>query len=172
MAKVTSTVIVHRPERVLYYLPEMTEEANRCIADGVCPSVLKEYQYAFGTYDDVGIFFLPPSLQEATGKRCVMGIEYRKDDPALVYPEYLPSMELPACDVIIQDITYEEQLSRENIKEIIEYGRNTRNGRSEQYDYAEDGIVGAFAAKEKLRVLYEINLRGEPAAFLTYLRLV
>lgn len=166
MAKVTSTVIVHRPERVLYYLPEMTEETNRCIADGVCPAMLKEYQYAFGTYDDVGIFFLPPSLQEETGKRCVMGIEYRKDDPALVYPEYLPSMELPACDVIIQDITYEEQLSRENIKEIIDYGRNTRNGRSEQYDYAEDGIVGVFAAKEKLRVLYEINLRGEPAAFL------
>lgn len=34
MAKVTSTVIVHRPDRVLYYLPEITEEVNRYIAEG------------------------------------------------------------------------------------------------------------------------------------------
>ncbi len=169
MAKVTSTVIVHRPERVLYYLPEITEEANRCITNGVCPSSLKEYQYAFGTYDDIGVFYLPPKQQEETGKRCVMGIEYRKDDPALSYPEHLPSVVLPACDVIIQDITYEDQLSPESLNEIIRYGRTTKNDRSAEYSYVEDGIVVAFTAKEKLRILFEINLISESAVFLNRL---
>lgn len=43
MIKITSTMIVHRPERVLYYLPEITEEVNQSISDGMCPMALTEY---------------------------------------------------------------------------------------------------------------------------------
>ena len=166
MVKVTSTVIVHRPERVLYYLPEFTEDANRCFADGVCPSALKEYRYAFGSYDDVGLYYLTPSLQGEVGRECVIGIAFRKDDPAVMYPEHLPSVLLRECDVIIQDITYENQLSREGLAEIIAYGRDTENDRSAVYRYVEGGLVSVFTAKEKLRVSYEIDLIGESPLFL------
>ena len=169
MVKVTSTVIVHRPERVLYYLPEITEDVSRCFTDGVCPSALKEYRYAFGTYDDVGVFYLPPSLQKITGEKGVIGISYRKDDETLAYPENLPSVVLPECDVIIEDVTYENQLSPEGLNEIIRCGMNTENDNSAVYRYPEDGLVGVFTAKEKLRVLYEIELLGESPTYLNRL---
>lgn len=169
MAKVTSTVIVHRPDRVLYYMPEITEEVNRYIAEGVCPELLTEYQYAYGTYDEAGFFFLPPSLQKQTGKTCVVGIEYRKDDPTLELPEHLPFVELPACDVIIQDITYEQQLDEALLKEIVAFGHDYRNDRSADYSYVEGGIVAAYTTKEKLRVLYEIVLLQEVSVYLNRL---
>lgn len=34
MIRVTSILIVRRPERLLYYLPEHTEEVDKCITDG------------------------------------------------------------------------------------------------------------------------------------------
>ena len=169
MAKVTSTIIVHRPERVLFYLPEITEEVNLCIADGTCPPALKEYRYAFGTYDDVGVFYLPPHLHNGGETKAVIGIEFRKDDPAIAYPDQLPSVVLPACDLIIQDITYENQLTQEVLEEIIRCGREVMSDNSAEYRYAEDGIVVIFAAKEKLRVIYEINLVGENAVYLNRL---
>jgi len=166
VAKVTSTAIVHRPDRVLYYLPEMTDEVNRYITGGTCPEVLKEYQYTYGTYDDIGVFFLPPSLRDEVGMNCVVGIEYRKDDPTLHRPEHLPFVVLPACDVIIQDISYEQQLDSASLTEIIAYGRDNKNDRSACYSYVQDGIVTAYTTREKLRVLYEIQLIGENAVYL------
>ena len=169
MAKVTSTVIVHRPERVLYYLPEITEEVNRCIIEGICPPELKEYQYAFGTYDDVGVFYLPAFFQEENRIRPVVGIEFRKDDVSIAYPEGLSSVVLPACDIIIQDITYENQLTRERLKEIILSGRNVLDDTSAEYEYVENGIVVVFATKEKLRVIHEIRLLESSAVYLNRL---
>lgn len=166
VAKVTSTVIVHRPDRVLYYLPEITEDVNRCITEGTCPELLKEYQYAYGTYDDVGFFFLPSSLQKETGKACVVGIEYRKDDPTLKLPEHLPFVVLPACDVIIQDISYEQQMDEALLKEIIDYGRGNQIDKSAEYSYVEGGVVTAYTTKGKLRVLYEIQLLKESSVYL------
>ena len=169
MIKVTSTVIVHRPERVLYYLPEITEEADQSFRDGVCPLGLKEYRYAFGTYDDVGIFYLPQDMQKALGKRFVIGITYRKDDPALNYPEHLPSVVLPECDVIIEDITYENLLSWASLEEIVRGGIDTEIDRSAEYRYAENGLVAIFTAKEKIRVLYEIEITGQNTLYLNRL---
>lgn len=166
MAKVTSTVIVHRPERLLYYLPEITEEVNQSIAGGVCPSLLNEYRFAFGTYDDVGTFYLPTYLHKETGKSCVIGLEYRKDDPVLKLPEQFPSVVLPECDVIIQDISYEGQLTEEILHEVICFGRDNKNDRSAEYRYVQDGLVVAFVLKDKLRVMYEIELTGEDFVFL------
>ncbi len=153
----------------MYYLPEITEDVIRCFTDGVCPSALKEYRYAFGTYDDVGVYYLPPSLQAELGRECVIGIAYRKDDPVLTYPEQFPSVVLRECDVIIQDITYENQLSRDGLVEIIRYGMDTKNDRSAVYRYIEDGLIGVFTAKEKLRVSYEIELIGDSPLFLNRL---
>lgn len=158
MIRVTSTLIVHRPERLLYYLPEPTEEVKNCIADGVCPDELQKYQYAFGTYDEAGVFYLPESMQREIGNKWVIGIEYRKDDINVALPVELPCVVLPACDVIIQDITYEYRLNEELLEEIIRYAKKEKNERSSSYRYVKDGLVSAFAVKEKLRIMYEIEL--------------
>ena len=104
MIRVTSTLIIHRPERVLYYLPEITDEVKQCIMEGGCPSALEPYRYMFGTYDEAGVFYLPSDLQKQVGADYVIGIEYRKDDERIAYPKNLPYVMLPACNIIIQDI--------------------------------------------------------------------
>lgn len=159
--KVTASLIAHRPERVLYYLPEISDEINRYIAEGECPDVLKRYRYAFGTYDEVGIFYLPPSLQKETGMQCVMGIEYRKDDDRIDLPETLASVVLPACDIIMLDVAYAYQLNNELLNEIVCCAKKEKHERSEECKHVEDGIVTVFHTKEKLCILYEIELVNE-----------
>lgn len=167
MIRVTSTLIVHRPERLLYYLPEKTAEVESCIADGVCPESLKKYQYAFGAYDDVGVFYLPADLQRQTGHKWVVGIEYRKDDSSVKLPDNLPFVVLPAIDMIIQDVAYEYQLNEELLEEIIRYAKREKNDRTGSFRYLADGMVAAFAVKEKLRIMYEIEL-ASPKSALSY----
>ncbi len=150
----------------MFYLPEVTGEVNQNIADGVCPSLLQEYRYAFGTYDDAGAFYLSPVLQQETGKYCVVGIEYRKDDPTLKLPEGLPSVVLPEADVIIQDVLYDGLLTEEVLNEVIRYGREYQNDKSAEYRYVQDGLVAVFTSREKLRMLYEVELVSENALFL------
>ncbi len=158
MIRITSTLIVHRPERLLYYLPEPTAEVRNSIADGVCPAELKKYLYAFGTYDEAGVFYLPENMQQETGNKWVIGIEYRKDDKAVEVPVDLPYIVLPACDLIILDVAYEYQLNEELLEEIIRYAKKEKNDRTGSFWYVKGGMVSAFAVKEKLRIMYEIEL--------------
>ena len=158
MIHVTSTLIVHRPERVLYYLPKQMDEVNKCIEAGIYPDELRKHQYDFGTYDDIGVFYLTESLQSETGYKCVIGIEYRKDDKRVELSTELPCVILPECDLIIQDIAYEYQLNEELLEEIVRYAKKEKNDRSGSFRYVKDGIVSAFAVKEKLRIMYEIEL--------------
>ncbi len=167
MVRVTSTLIVHRPERVLYYLPDADTELNQCISEGVCPEALEKYQNEFGTYDKVGIFCLPSHLQKETGKRWVVGLEYRKDDPKLNVPVQLPFVVLPECDIIIQDVAYEYRLNNEILDDIISFVRNRKNERSSGYRYVQDGLVVAFCNAEKLRIMYEIELLHSRVRFMT-----
>ena len=168
MIRVTSTLIVHRPERILYYLPDITEEVKQCIMDGVCPLEFRNYRDSFGTYDEAGIFYLPSELQKEIGKTHVIGIEYRKDDNSLELPEHLPSIVLPACNIIIQDIAHEHRLNEQLLEEIISYAKNEKNARSGSYHYVDDGLVSAFSVDEKLRIMYEINLVNGPSHFQGY----
>ncbi len=166
MIRVTSTLIVHRPERRLYYLPELTQEVKQCVMNGECPNALKAYQDVFGTYDEAGIFCLPQELQNKTGLERVVGIEFREDDDTLTYPENLAFVVLPASNVIIQDIAYQHQLDERLLDEIITYARDTENVRSPLYRYIDGGLVCAFPVEEKLRIMYEIQLVDEPRRIL------
>lgn len=157
MMKVTAILNVHRPERILYYLPQKNEEVNRYISSGECPEQLKKYLYAFGTYDEVGVFYLPKDLQQKTGMEYVVGIEFRMDDPRVELPAELPYVVLPECDIVIQDVSYEYQLNEELLEEIIDCVRNIKIVGHDEYRYVEEGLVAAFSAKDKLRVLYEIE---------------
>jgi len=157
LMKVTAILNVHRPERILYYLPQKNEEVNRYISSGKCPEQLKKYLYAFGTYDEVGVFYLPKDLQQKTGMEYVVGIEFRMDDPRVELPAELPYVVLPECDIVIQDVSYEYQLNEELLEEIIDCVRNIKIVGHDEYRYVEEGLVAAFSAKDKLRVLYEIE---------------
>lgn len=157
MIRITSTLIVHRPERLLYYLPELTPEVEKSIAEGVYPEVLKKYQYAYGTYDDIGLFYLSEKLQSETGMRRMIGIEYRKDDAALELPAELPFVVLPASSMIIMDVAYEYCLNEELLEEIIDYAYREKNDRTGTYSYIERGMVSVFAVKGKLRIMYEVE---------------
>ena len=157
MIRVTSTLIVHRPERLLYYLPDITE-IESCISEGSCSERLKKYQYAYGTYDDIGVFYLSDKLEEEIGQKCVVGIEYRKDDTSLDLPKELPCVVLPASDIIIMDVTYKYILNEELLEEIIDYTCKEKNDRTGMYHYVENGMVGVFAEKGKLRIMYEVEL--------------
>ena len=165
MIRVTSTLIVHRPERRLYYMPEITQEIKQSVMNGKCPVALEAYQNVFGTYDEIGIFYLPQDLQEKTGMQCVIGIEFREGDDSIAVPTDLASMVLPASNVIIQDIAHRNELDEGLLEEIISYARDTENVRSSLYQYAEGGLVCAFPMEEKLRIMYEIQLVEEPGRF-------
>ncbi len=160
--KVTATLNVHRPERVLYYLPEKNEEVSNYIRTGACPETLKKYLYAFGTYDEVGVFYLPKALQKETGMKYVVGMEFRKDDPAVEVPSELPFVVLPECDIVIQDVSYEYQMTEELMEETIECVRSNKIVSFEAIKYVEGGLVVGFSSKDKLRLLYEIQLVNTP----------
>ncbi len=164
MIRITSTLIVHRPERLLYYLPEMTPEVEKSIAEGVYPEALKKYQYAYGTYDDIGVFYLSEKLQSETGMKRVVGIEYRKDDNSLELPAELPSVILPASSMIIQDVTYEYGLNEELLEEIIDYVCTEKNDRMDIYRYVEKGMICVFAVNGKLRIGQEVERTDETRA--------
>ena len=161
MMKVTATLNIHRPERVLYYLPNAEEEISRYISNGEYPEQLKNYLYAFGTYDEVGIFYLPKALQQETGMKYVIGMEFRKDDPAVEVPTELPYVVLPECCIILKDVAYEYRLDGEMLDEIIDYARGVKSYADEGYRYVKKGIVQAFCSKDKLRVMYELTAIDE-----------
>jgi len=155
--KVTATLNIHRPERVLYYLPKTEEEINRYISAGECPEQLKDYLYSFGTYDEVGIFYLPKALQQETGMKYVIGMEFRKDDTSVTVPTELPYVILPECDIVIKDVAYEYRLDEELLDEIIDYARGVKTYADEGYKYVKKGLVQTFCTKDKLRIMYELT---------------
>lgn len=167
MIRVASTLITHRPERILYYLPQIDEEVKKSIADGLCPPALKKYQYAFGTYDNAGMFYLPSNLYPDFAGGYVVGITFRTDDDRVTLPTDLPSVILPECDFIIQDIAYEYQLNDELLEEIICFAANRQNERSNVFEYTEHGLIAAFSNKDKLRLMYEVNILRYDGNFLS-----
>lgn len=146
----------------MYYLPENNEEVSSYARTGECPEALKKYLYSFGTYDEVGVFYLPPALQEETGRKCVVGIEFRKDDPAVEVPHELPFVVLPECDIVIHDVSYEYQMTEELLEETIECVRSNKIVSFEEIVYVDGGLVIGFCTKDKLRLLYEIQLVNVP----------
>lgn len=166
MIRVISTLIIYRPKRVLFYLPEITDETKQCILSGTCPDAFKEYQHNFGTYDEPGIFYLSPDLEKQIGKKNVIGIEYRDNDSSLNTPKNLPSLELSASYYIIQDVDYKQNLSKEVIEQCIDFTKNQENERTPYFQYVDNGLVAVFSSKEKLRIIYEIKLKNEAEKFL------
>lgn len=65
-------------------------------------------------------------MQKETDMKYVVGIEYRKDDAAVELPIDLPSIVLPACNLVIQDIAYEKHLDAERLEEIITYSKSKK----------------------------------------------
>jgi len=161
MIRVINTLFVRRPERRLYYLPEITSEVIKNIEAGIYPQEFTEYQGAFGTYDEVGLFCFNQDMKAKYGMSKTVGIEFRDDDDRVDYPELIPYIILPACNLIVLDVAYIETVNIDNIDSIINSAKHTENARYFEYEYVEDGIVSVFLAEDKLRIMYEIKLVNE-----------
>lgn len=161
MTKVTSYLFVHRPERTVYYLPEITDEVKQCISEGVCPKDLVPCLFKPGSYENVGLFYLPSDIAAEVGQETVVGIEFRKTDEVPKEFEHLKTLVLPSRDVVIQSVSFDDVLDEETLNNLLIYAKNKRNEKSRFYRYVSGGLVTAFFAKEKLRLLFEIEILKE-----------
>ena len=78
---------LYKPDRLLYYIDASDEDLTR-FPEGVIPDEINRYANAFGTYDYPGVFLIK-SLDKP-----VIGIEFRKDDDRIEYPQGLESVEI------------------------------------------------------------------------------
>lgn len=108
---------------------------------------MKDYLYTFGTYDEVGIFYLPKALQQETGMKYVIGMEFRKDDTSVTVPTELPYVILPECDIVIKDVAYEYRLDEELLDEIIDYARGVKTYADEGYKYVRRDLYRHFVPR-------------------------
>ena len=102
---------LYKPKRVLYYFPA-TEDDVDAFYKGSVKEEIARLTNAFGTYDYPGVFYLS-SIQGP-----VIGIEYRKDDDRVDYPQGLESVDI--------DEAYFYSIELDNdIKPDIAYIRDT-----------------------------------------------
>ncbi|MCR5489004.1 MAG: hypothetical protein K6F03_02950, partial [Saccharofermentans sp.] len=78
---------LYKPKRVLYYVPA-TEDEIDAFYNGTVKEEIARLTNAFGTYDYPGVFFL------SSVEGPVIGIEYRKDDDRIEYPQGLASVDI------------------------------------------------------------------------------
>lgn len=165
MMKVTSFLMVHRPERILCYLPETTDAVLAELSNGKCPEQLKKYKDAYGTYDVVGYFDLPQKLQTVAGQRSVVGIECKKGIFDFTKDPDVSTLILPANNIIIQSIAFEKVLSPGIFPEMIQYAKKQKNYISHMYSFIEDGLSIVFSGEDKLRIISEIEWSEDSARF-------
>ncbi|MBE5878403.1 MAG: GGDEF domain-containing protein [Lachnospiraceae bacterium] len=165
MMRVTSFLMVHRPERILCYLPEMSDDILQNISDGKCPEQLKVYQDAYGTYDVAGFFVLPKELQKQTGHATVVGIECKKNVFDFSTNPSVATIVLPANDIIIQSLAFEKVLTADIFPEMIQYVKEQKNDMSHKYQFIDDGLSIVFPGEDKLRIISEIKWKEEAKRF-------
>lgn len=157
MMKVTSFLMVHRPERILCYLPNATEDILAKFANGECPESLKKYQDAYGTYDFVGFFDLPSYLQAEIGHHAVIGIECKKGVFDFDNDPNVSTIMLPVNNIIIQSLSVEQIVKPKTFSELIAFAKSQDNYLSPMYRYIEDGLSIAFTVDDKIRIISEIE---------------
>ena len=87
MVSISRANRVHRPERVLAYIPDESFKITNSLYNGFCPEELLPYLYSFGTYDGIGTYRLSPELAKEKGFNSVVGLEFRPNDPKVKIPE-------------------------------------------------------------------------------------
>ena len=150
---------LYKPKRVLYYVPASEADID-AFYKGTVKEEIARLTNAFGTYDYPGVFFL------SSVEGPVIGIEYRKDDDRIEYPQGLASVDIGEA------YFYSIELDSD-IKPDIAYIRNTITEISMADDAhrlysnltikSSPDVIGIFSDGRKIRILYECELVDDMA---------
>ncbi|MBO4905109.1 MAG: EAL domain-containing protein [Lachnospiraceae bacterium] len=137
---------LYRPERVLYYSDKKND--------------VEKYVNGFGTYDYPGLFFFSDRQSP------VYGIEYRKNDDRIAYPNNLKSVVLPPAFFYSIEIDNDIEMNVENIRKMFSNIAEDDDAHRAYSDFSiktEPDIIAVFESGEKARILYELKLERDVA---------
>ena len=152
---------LYKPERILYYVTP-TEEEIAAFYKGILPESLKAYDASFGTYDSPGLFYV------RNYEKPVIGIEFRKNDPDITYPEGLQKLELDKNYFYSIELDEEFQISKGLIQGIFDTISKDDDAHRNYSDFEisdNPSLIGIFTDYKKIRILYEGILTKDTAQF-------
>ena len=152
---------LYKPERILYYVTP-TEEEIAAFYKGILPESLKAYDASFGTYDSPGLFYV------RNYEKPVIGIEFRKNDPDITYPEGLQKLELEKNYFYSIELDEEFQISKGLIQGIFDTISKDDDAHRNYSDFEisdNPSLIGIFTDYKKIRILYEGILTKDTAQF-------
>ena len=148
-----------KPSRTLYYT-EASPEEIQAFYNGDVPEKIAKYSNAFGTYDYPGIFFINGIEKE------VIGIEYRSNDPRVIYPQELKSVTLEAAFFYSVEIDDDVEITFPFIKKLFSQIAKEDNAHRPYSDLCikEDAkVISIFHGYKKNRLLHEWKLYEDRA---------
>jgi len=145
---------LYKPQRVLYYI-EPSEEELASFYQGYCPESVEKYTNAFGTYDVPGLFYVKKLGQS------IIGIEFRKDDDRISYPNDLKSVVLDDEFFYSIETDNDIDLSLESIKTLFDGIADDDDAHRQFSDLKvnkDPAVIGVFITAKKVRILYDLLL--------------
>ena len=159
MVSISRANRVHRPERVLAYIPDESFKITNSLYNGFCPEELLPYLYSFGTYDGIGTYRLSPELAKEKGFNSVVGLEFRPNDPKVKIPENLDKITIPENDYLLVRCIYDGDFDYSLIVEAVDLTLKTHPTITDKYEFIEEPVaVSVYLFKDQILVLYPINI--------------
>ena len=152
---------LYKPERILYYVIP-TEEEIAAFYKGILPESLKAHEASFGTYDAPGLFYIRDF------EKPVIGLEFRKDDANITYPQGLEKLELGKSYFYSIELDEEVEISRGFIQGIFDSISKDDDAHRIYSDFTiKDNpyLICIFTDYKKIRILYEGVLTKDSAQF-------
>ena len=159
MVSISRANRVHRPERVLAYIPDESFKITNSLYSSFCPQELLPYLYSFGTYDGIGTYRLSPKLSKEKGYSSVVGLEFRPNDPKVKIPENLDKITIPENDYLLVRCIYDGDFDYSLIVEAVDLTLKTHPTITDKYEFIEEPVaVSVYLFKDQILVLYPINI--------------
>ena len=159
MVSISRANRVHRPERVLAYIPDESFKITNSLYNSFCPQELLPYLYSFGTYDGIGTYRLSPELAKEKGCSSVVGLEFRPNDPKVKIPENLDKITIPENDYLLVRCIYDGDFDYSLIVEAVDLTLKTHPTITDKYEFIEEPVaVSVYLFKDQILVLYPINI--------------
>ena len=159
MVSISRANRVHRPERVLAYIPDESFKITNSLYNGFCPEELLPYLYSFGTYDGIGTYRLSPELAKEKGFSSVVGLEFRPNDPKVKIPEDLDKITIPENDYLLVRCVYDDDFNYSLITETVNLVLSKHPTISDNYKFLEKPVaVPVYVLKDQILVLYPIEI--------------
>jgi EAL domain-containing protein (putative c-di-GMP-specific phosphodiesterase class I) len=159
MVSISRANRVHRPERVLAYIPDESFKITNSLYNSFCPQELLPYLYSFGTYDGIGTYRLSPELAKEKGYSSVVGLEFRPNDPKVKIPENLDKITIPENDYLLVRCIYDGDFDYSLIVEAVDLTLKTHPSITDKYEFIEEPVaVSVYLFKDQILVLYPINI--------------